>query len=53
VSIFDAQGRIVADFTSKNSDRIVWDAGRLPAGVYCYRIVAGSATYTGRVVKLD
>jgi predicted outer membrane repeat protein len=53
VSIFDAQGRDVADFTSKKSDRIVWNAGRVPAGVYCYRIAAGSAAYTGRVVKLD
>lgn len=53
VSIFDAQGRIVADFTGKDSNHVVWNAGSLPAGVYCYRITASSATYTGRVVKLD
>jgi hypothetical protein len=53
VSIFDSQGRVVADFTSKDTDHIVWNAGSLPAGVYCCRITAGSATFSGRVVKLD
>jgi predicted outer membrane repeat protein len=53
VRIFDAQGRVVADLSGANSGRIVWDASRLPAGVYCYRVVAAGSEHRGRVVKLD
>jgi hypothetical protein len=52
VRVFDAQGRVVADL-SGSSGRLVWNAGRLPAGVYCYRVVAAGSEHRGRVVKLD
>jgi len=53
VRIFDAQGRIVAELSGANTDRIVWNAGSLPAGVYCYRVVSTGRDYRGRLVKTE
>jgi hypothetical protein len=50
VTVANASGRIV--YRSAGASP-VWNAGGLPAGVYCYRLSIGSTTHTGRVAKLD
>jgi len=50
VTIADASGRVVCRLSGEG---LVWDARRLPAGVYCYRITAGAGEHHCRLVKLD
>jgi hypothetical protein len=62
VSIYNASGRLVRSIQKSNygpgENQVAWDARTdshemVRAGVYFYRIEAGSVTSTGRVVLLD
>ncbi len=55
VSIFDHLGQMVAEplnaYQSKGEQQFEWNSGRLPAGMYYYRIQAGKHTGSGKMVK--
>jgi len=53
LAVYDVLGREVAvlasgDFPAGSSE-VTWEAGGHPAGVYLYRLTAGSASDTGRI----
>jgi hypothetical protein len=54
LEFYDAAGRCIGVWKPLLQNGAAdLDLRSLPAGVYCYRITTGSATYSGRVVKLD
>jgi len=56
IAIYDVAGRLVenlVDETKSAGEYVVeWDAGRLPSGVYFYRMKSGSETFVRRAVLL-
>lgn len=56
ITVFDALGRevrtLVDDQVPAGSHEVTFDARDLPSGVYVYRLEAGPATATGRMVLL-
>jgi hypothetical protein len=56
IAIFDVAGRLVEDLvneTKASGEYVVeWDAGRLPSGVYYYRMKMGNETFVRRATLL-
>jgi hypothetical protein len=56
LKIFNDQGEMIAEPVNtcqqKGRQKVLWNAGNLPAGVYFYRIDAGGRVGTGKMVKL-
>jgi hypothetical protein len=56
LDVFDIQGRLVANLFDKSlpagRHRISWNAGRLPSGIYFYRLSSGDFTAAGRMILL-
>ena len=54
LDVFDATGRLVAELVNRREEAgehsAVFDAARLPAGVYVARLSAGSATVSRRIL---
>ena len=55
IRVYDNLGRLVAEpvnaWQSKGEQRVSFDAGNLPAGIYYYRLQAGNKTGSGKMVK--
>lgn len=56
IAIFDVAGRLVEDLVNESKGAgeyvVEWDAGRLPSGVYFYRMQAGDQTIVRRATLL-
>lgn len=52
--VFAADGRCVADLSKQaaRSNRVSWQAARLPSGIYVIRLVAGNKTWRTKAVLL-
>ncbi|MEI6747519.1 MAG: T9SS type A sorting domain-containing protein [Bacteroidales bacterium] len=54
ISVFDNYGRLVAQpvnaFQQKGEQKVIWNAGNLPAGIYFYRIITDTRQATGRMI---
>ena len=54
--MFDVLGREVAALMNEVKQpgeyNVVWDASKMPSGVYFYRLTAGSFSQTGKAVLL-
>jgi len=48
LKVFNTAGKIVASFEGKGE--IVWNAGRLPSGLYLLKAVSGGRVYTTRLL---
>jgi len=52
--VFDNYGRLVAQpvnaFQQKGEQKVIWNAGNLPAGIYFYRIITDTRQATGRMI---
>lgn len=57
LSVYDALGRIVAvpvdGMRSAGDHEVIFEAGRLPAGMYLYRLEASGASLTGVMHRVD
>lgn len=55
LQIFDSFGQLVAEpvnaFQQKGDQKIEWNSGSLPSGIYYYRIQAGKYAGSGKMVK--
>ena len=56
ITVFDSRGQLVAEplnsMQPKGDQKVTWNAGGLPAGIYIYRIEAGAKVGTGKMIKL-
>ncbi len=54
IRVFDLLGKEVGTLVNETKDpgehRILWDAGNLPSGLYFYRLTAGAATATRKML---
>ena len=54
LSVYDNFGQLVAEpvnsFQQKGVQKVNWDAGNLPAGIYFYRIITDTRQATGRMI---
>jgi len=55
LQIYDSFGQLVAEplntIQSKGEHHVIWNAGNEPAGMYYYRIQAGSKIGSGKIIK--
>jgi len=56
IAVYDVAGRLVEQLVNETKSAgeyvVEWDAGRLPSGVYFYRMQTGSDTFVRRAVLL-
>ncbi|NTW26571.1 MAG: T9SS type A sorting domain-containing protein [Lentimicrobium sp.] len=55
-SVYDSYGKLVAEpvkaFQHKGEQRIEWNAGNLPAGIYYCRLQTGNITVSRKIIKI-
>jgi predicted outer membrane repeat protein len=55
IQIYNSFGQEIAEpvnaFQQKGEQKVIWNAGNLPSGMYYYRIEAGGLSGTGKIIR--